>query len=160
MQSSSEEADNSRVHDIELKRAVGAEHFKARRYHEAIIEWIAIDRELKESGNRDAKLLSNIAAAQLSINKLVAASMYGAEATDVDPDWWKGYFYRGQALLALVRNKPPSKAMGDRLEQAIASFKACKHCSTVPPSKIPEIDNLIKNANSLGLSMTTVCSQQ
>jgi len=35
----------------------------------------------------------------------------------LDPDWWKGYWYRAQALMKMLRNKPPSTAMAERCEQ-------------------------------------------
>ena len=38
------------------------------------------------------------------------------EATDVDPRWWKSQYYRGKALMRMTRGKPPSMAMGERIE--------------------------------------------
>lgn len=58
---------------------------------------------------------------------------------EVDPDWWKGYWYRGQALLKMLRNKPPSTAMSERCEQAKIAFEGCLKCSTLPESKRPMV---------------------
>ena len=72
-----------------------------------------------ELGHRpDAKMLSNIAAAQLALEKYVAASSYAGKSVAADPDWWKGHWYKAQSLMKMVRNKPPSTAMGERCEQA------------------------------------------
>jgi hypothetical protein len=40
----------------------------------------------------DAKLFSNMAAAQLALDKFVAAAMYAQKCTEADPAWWKGYW--------------------------------------------------------------------
>jgi hypothetical protein len=40
----------------------------------------------------DAKLYSNMAAAQLALDKFVAAAMYAQKCTEADPAWWKGYW--------------------------------------------------------------------
>jgi len=141
----------------ERRKEAGRVLFKEKRYAEAIEEWIAAD---KKATNRDAKLLSNLAAAYLALDKFVGAAMYAAEATDVDPTWWKGHYYRGQALLRMTKNKPPSLAMGERLEQATKAFKRCRASSSLPPDRIPEIEHQIDAANKIGLNMTTVCQQQ
>jgi hypothetical protein len=38
---------------------------------------------------------------------------------EADPDWWKGHWYRGQALMKMLKGKPQSTAMGERCEQVI-----------------------------------------
>lgn len=146
---------------VATKKVLGTEHYKAGRYAEAAREWIACERHLKATNQkRDAKLLSNIAAAQLANEKLVAAAMYAAESTDVDATWWKGHWYRGQALLRMVKGKPPSLAMSERLEQAIASLKACRNSSTLPNEKRDSVDEALKSAEKVQMNMVSAGCQQ
>ena len=74
--------------------------------------------------------------------------------------WWKGHWYRGQALLKMARNKPPSLAMSERLEQSIAAFKACRKAPTLPEAKRSDVDAELKSAEALMMHMTSVCKQQ
>ncbi|KAJ1451366.1 hypothetical protein M885DRAFT_589562 [Pelagophyceae sp. CCMP2097] len=126
----------------------------------ACVEWRKAAAHLKRARLPDAKLLSNLAAAYLSLDKHVSAANYGAESADADGDWWKGHWYRGQALIAMAKSKPPSIAMSERLEQAVKSFKACKKCSTLPSAKLEDVDAEIKIAKQHMMSMTQVCGQQ
>lgn len=146
---------------LTTKKTLGAAHYKAGRFGEAAKEWIACERLLKVTKRpRDAKLLSNVAAAQLANEKLVAAAMYAAESTDVDPTWWKGHWYRGQALLRMVKGKPPSLAMSERLEQAIASLKACRDSVTLPDDKRDNVNETLKSAEKLHMTMVSAGCQQ
>ena len=123
---------------VDELREAGNASFKAKDTVEAARSWSKAAAMLKAAGKPDAKLLSNIAAAHLAGDKFVAAAHHAAESVDADPDWWKGHWYRGQALqkmvrnnfgpprhrrcsaawarliCAQVRNKPPPRAMGER----------------------------------------------
>ena len=52
-----------------------------------------------QCGKPDVKIISNRAASMLAMDKFVAAAFDGQRCMEVDPDWWKGYWYRGQALM-------------------------------------------------------------
>ena len=59
-----------------------------------------------------------------------------------------------------VRNKPPSLAMGERLEQAIASLKACRAAPSLPENKQKEVDIALKAAKDYQLRTCEACKQQ
>ena len=71
----------------------------------AMCAWPAVPRKpppsMRAGDMADAKLLSNMAASQLALDKFVAAAMYGQKCVEADPDWWKGHWYRGQALMKM-----------------------------------------------------------
>lgn len=90
----------------------------------------------------DAKLFSNMAASSMALDKFVAAAMYGQRSIEADPDWWKGYWYRGQSLMKMLRNKPPSTAMSERCEQAKLAFEGCLKTSTLPDNKKEQVNLL------------------
>ena len=63
---------------------------------------LAMERdELSDAAH--AYLVRQAAAAQLALEKYVAASSYAGKSVAADPDWWKGHWYRGQALQKMVR---------------------------------------------------------
>jgi len=143
-------------------KADGTEAFKVQKYKEASDLYQQAIRLLeKHKLPGDAKLLSNAAAAFLADGKAVPASSYGAKAMEVDPDWWKGYWYRAQALTHMLRNKPASTAMTGRCEQAKEAFGKCLKCSTLPANKKEEVEGLHKQAEAALIRMTTGnCGQQ
>ena len=71
-----------------------------------------------QCGQPDVKIISNRAAAMLAMDKFVAAAFDGQRCIEVDRDWWKGHWYRGQALMKMLKGKPPSTSMAERCEQA------------------------------------------
>ena len=142
------------------RKAAAAAAFKAKDYKSASAEWSKAAKHLKRGQRPDAKLLSNLAAAQLALDKFVAAGHNAAESVDADPTWWKGHWYRGQALYKMARNKPPSMAMSERLEQAIAAFKACRAAATLPEAKREEVEKELQVAKDYSLKMNTACQQQ
>lgn len=107
----------------------------------------------------DAKILSNRAAANLAMDKFVAAAFDGQRCMEADPDWWKGHWYRGQALMKMLRNKPPSTAMSERCEQAKFCFESCLRCSTLPAAKRPEVEAELQNCKNTLMQMTAACNQ-
>ena len=50
--------------------------------------------------------------------------------------------------------------MGERLEQAIASLKACRAASTLPENKKKEVDIALKAAKDYQLRTCEACKQQ
>ena len=88
---------------VDELREAGNASFKAKDTVEAARSWSKAAAMLKAAGKPDAKLLSNIAAAHLAGDKFVAAAHHAAESVDADPEWWKGHWYRGQALQKMVR---------------------------------------------------------
>jgi hypothetical protein len=149
--------DQSAVDEL---REQGNAAFKAKEPAAAAKVWSQAAALLKAAGKPDAKLQSNIAAAHLACDKFVAAAHHAAESVDADADWWKGHWYRGQALQKMVRNKPPSLAMGERLEQAIASLKACRAAPSLPENKQREVDVALKASKDYQLSQCAACKQQ
>jgi hypothetical protein len=53
--------------------------------------------------------------------------------------FFNGGRYRGQALMKMLRNKPPSTAMSERCEQAKFAFEGCLKTSTLPATKRPQV---------------------
>lgn len=86
-----------------------------------------------EAGASDAKLFSNRAAVYLNTRRYVRAASDGQKAIEADASWWKGHFYKGQALLALVKKR----GSAERAQEAMRAFEAA--LKVAPPAKIPEI---------------------
>lgn len=163
MSSSDDSSDDDATLDqaaVDELREQGNAAFKAKDPAAAAKAWSQAAALLKAAGKPDAKLQSNIAAAHLAGDKFVAAAHHAAESVDADTDWWKGHWYRGQALQKMVRNKPPSLAMGERLEQAIASLKACRAAPSLPENKQREVDVALKATKDYQLSQCAACKQQ
>ena len=97
-------AEEKRVYCSEKKTA-GNDLFKRGEYDDAIEEWT----EALQVGCDDAELLgtlySNRSAAHFHREKWEAALSDGERACRVRPGWWRGYVRRGEALVALHRNK-------------------------------------------------------
>ena len=126
---------------------------------EACAAYLKAVRMLDEGELADAKLFSNMAAAQLALDKYVAAAMYAQKCMEADPDWWKGHWYRGQALMKMLRNKPPSTAMSERCEQAKVAFEGCLKCSTLPETKRAQVEEELQTCKNALMQMTG-CGQQ
>ena len=156
---SDEEAQPIDEEAVAALRAEGTEHFKKQAYADAAAAWMKAARMLELGHRPDAKMLSNIAAAQHALEKYVAASSYAGKSVAADPDWWKGHWYKAQSLMKMVRNKPPSTAMGERCEQAVKAFKQCGQCSTLPDAKRAEVEQEHQNAKNHLMQMTNVCNQ-
>ncbi len=161
---SDDEDDKPPPEDVDMEavqkiKAEGNEFFRTQQYKEAVASYMTAIRMLQKGDLVDAKLLSNMAAAQLALDKFVAAAMYGQRCTEADPDWWKGYWYRGQALMKMLRNKPPSTAMSERCEQAKNSFEGCLKCSTLPASKKAAVEEELQTCKN-ALMQITGCGQQ
>ena len=140
-------------------KSEGNEYFRTQQYKDAVASYMTAIRMLQKGDLVDAKLFSNMAAAQLALDKFVAAAMYGQRCTEADPDWWKGHWYRGQALMKMLRNKPPSTAMSERCEQAKHAFEGCLKCSTLPASKRAQVEEELQTCKN-ALMQITGCGQQ
>ena len=57
-----------------------------------------------------ARCCANQAAALLADGKFVGAAHAGGQAAAADATWWKGHYFKGEALLALLEGK---KATGE-----------------------------------------------
>ena len=146
-------------------KARGNQHFKAGELAAAIDAWsVAIKVLDAHHETADARLFSNRAAAQLAREppRLVAVAMDGQRSADADPSWWKGHWYRGQALLFMLRGKSPSSAMSERAEQSKIAFERCLACPTLPPDKRAEIERFRGYAKYalFGMSQGSACPQQ
>mmetsp|Transcript_12641 Transcript_12641/g.16310 ORF Transcript_12641/g.16310 Transcript_12641/m.16310 type:complete len:221 (+) Transcript_12641:17-679(+) len=148
--------------DMELVASIkteGNEFFRTGDFKNACSTYMKAIRMLDKGELVDAKLFSNMAASQLALDKYVAAAMYGQRCMEADPDWWKGYWYRGQALMKMLRNKPPSTAMSERCEQAKFAFEGCLKTSTLPESKKQQVEEELQTCKNALMQMTG-CGQQ
>mmetsp|Transcript_29156 Transcript_29156/g.89177 ORF Transcript_29156/g.89177 Transcript_29156/m.89177 type:complete len:244 (-) Transcript_29156:990-1721(-) len=130
---------------VDRKRA-GNEFFLEGDYDAAIREYsAAID-----TTSGDAKLLSNRAAAYLKLGKNVRAANDARASLEADCDWWKGHWYLGQALLALLRQSKHRvcTANGERAQEAFRALDNCLKCSTLPPDKRPTVQDLRDRAQA------------
>lgn len=128
--------------DVNWLRDRGNELFNKRRYESA---WQMYDRAielLKARGERDAKLHTNRAACLLTEERWVAASFDGVMSIQIDPEWWKGYWYHGQGLLGQVRGKGPSKISQLKAEQALKSLERASQCKGFPEDKRARVEQL------------------
>lgn len=102
-----------------------AQFFKAGEFAKAIASW---NKGLKEEPNNVA-LLSNRAAAFLSLGKEVRALKDAEQCVEIDPTWVKGHYRKGLALEKLKRYDEAIKAFLVALElepkngNVIASIK-------------------------------------
>ena len=161
---SDDEKDKPPPEDVDMEavgkaKTAGNDAFRTQQYKEAVTSYLEAIRMLQKGDLVDAKLFSNMAAAQLALDKHVAAAMYGQRCMEADPDWWKGYWYRGQALMKMMRNKPPSTAMSERCEQAKIAFEGCLKCSTLPANKKDAVDAELQTCKN-ALMQITGCGQQ
>ena len=140
-------------------REEGTAAFKAGDPAGACVPWIKAARAYENAHQPDAKLCSNIAAAQLSAGKFVAAAMYGAKSIEADGDWWKGHWYRGQALIKMAEGKQKSTAMGERVEQGMLCFKQCLKTSTLPADKRDNVEAARKGAEGKLMEASGACQQ-
>ncbi|CAM9130071.1 unnamed protein product [Choristocarpus tenellus] len=115
----------------------------------------------------DATLHSNLAAVHLGLNRNREALVDAEEAVRIDPGYAKGYFRKGQTLLALERPTeavlafeagaaidPESKAWGPQLDRARKAIENGKSCSTVPDSK-PSTSSSPASSSSITLPSKT-----
>ena len=49
--------------------------------------------------------------------------------------------------------------MSERLEQGLASLKACRQCPTLPADKVEMVENEVKAVKRYQLHMTETCKQ-
>uniref|UniRef100_A0A6U3SNV3 Uncharacterized protein n=1 Tax=Octactis speculum TaxID=3111310 RepID=A0A6U3SNV3_9STRA len=146
--------------EIKSLKAEGNDLFRSQKYREAGLSYgKAMKIYTRADQPIDAKLLSNHAAAMLAIDKFVAAAFDGQRSMENDPTWWKGYWYRGQALMKMLQNKPPSTAMAERCEQAKIAFNQCLKCPTLPDNKRSEVEAQLKISKNVLMQMTTDCPQ-
>jgi len=145
--------------EVDKFKNEGNGFFKAQQYKEASQAYGKAMKLLDKCGNPDVKIISNRAASMLAMDKFVAAAFDGQRCMEVDPDWWKGYWYRGQALMKMLKGKPPSTSMAERCEQAKIAFQDCLKTTTLPDAKRPQVEMELQNSKNTLMSMTTACNQ-
>jgi len=145
--------------DADSWKLKGNEHFKNKEFKEAVAAYTKALKALDGDGKSDAKILSNRAAARLALDQFVGAAYDGQLCIEVDQDWWKGYWYRGQALMKMLRNKPASTAMSERCEQAKFAFEGCLKCATLPDNKRKMVEDELQNCKNMLMQMTAACNQ-
>ncbi|CAG8528537.1 17532_t:CDS:1 [Acaulospora morrowiae] len=133
--------DEGLIREVLRIREEGNKHFKAQNYHEAIkLYTMAIELAFKrpvwephEITARDVSLcLSNRSAAYMGINSWVNAYVDAEWGISIRPEYVKGYFRKGKALMAMGRYEeaimafesglelsPKDKSLEDLLNEAI-----------------------------------------
>ena len=97
----------------------------------------------------DAKLHTNRAACLLTADRWVPAAHDGARAISLDAEWWKGYWYRGQALLGQLKGKRPSKVMQQKAEVALKALERASQCRGFPEDKRERVEQLQARARNI-----------
>ena len=97
----------------------------------------------------DAKLHTNRAACLLTADRWVPAAHDGARAISLDAEWWKGYWYRGQALLGQLKGKRPSKVMQQKAEVALKALERASQCTGFPEDKRERVEQLQARARNI-----------
>lgn len=97
---------------------------------------------LRRKGEGDARLHTNRAACLLTAERWVAAASDGVVSIQIDPDWWKGYWYHGQGLLGQLKGKGPSKISRTKAELALRSLRRASECASFPDDKRQRVELL------------------
>ena len=143
------------------RKARGNELFNQCRYEEAYECYCEAIEALKREGQRDAKLHTNRAACLLTAERWVPAAFDGQKAIDADPDWWKGYWYKGQALLGQLKGKKPSPAMQEKAQSALRALERASQCSAFPEDKRERVELLQARARNIAFYLAqNQCPQQ
>jgi tetratricopeptide (TPR) repeat protein len=86
-----------------------------------------------------AVVYANRAAAQMGLNKAVAALADAQRACDLDPSYWKAHWRCGLSLMMMgVRL--------ERSEQAIAAFQRALRCDGLPPAERGNVQRALEAA--------------
>lgn len=126
----------TQINDPERCKARGNELFAKRDFWGAEEEYTRAIDALRPA--TDAKIFSNRAAVYLNTKRYVRAASDAQSAVEADAAWWKGHFYKGQALLALVKqSRRRCSANAERAQEASRAFEAA--LKIAPASKIQEI---------------------
>jgi hypothetical protein len=70
-------------------------------------------------------------------------------AVALDAEWWKGYWYRGQALLGQLKGKRPSKVMQQKAEVALKALERASQCRGFPEDKRERVEQLQARARNI-----------
>jgi tetratricopeptide (TPR) repeat protein len=154
------EASGSLPAEVEMVKAEGNEFFKSKQFKEAVAAYSKAIKLMDSLEQPNAKLYTNRAAAHLGMKKYVGSAHDGQMSIDIDPTWWKGYWYRGQALTNMCRGKAASTAMAGRAELAMKAFQGALSCTTLPASKRAEIESYAENSKQQCIALNPSCSQQ
>lgn len=97
----------------------------------------------------DAKLHTNRAACLLTADHWVAAAHDGQRSVDLDEEWWKGHWYKGQAVLGQLKRKRPSKIMQAKAEIALRALERASKCVGFPENKRERVEQLQCRARNI-----------
>lgn len=106
-----------------------------------------------------ARCCANQAAALLADGKFVGAAHAGGQAAAADATWWKGHYFKGEALLALLEGKKASSAMAGRAEQAGNAFKAALAAPSLPADERVRVEARAEQAQGQLMALNPACAQ-
>lgn len=132
---------------LTAQKAVGNTHYSAREFELAVAAYSLAAEHLPAAffdedepppailsaalislRQQGAVVYANRAAAQMGLNKAVAALADAQRACDLDPSYWKAHWRCGLALMMMgVRL--------ERSEQAVAAFQRALRCEGLPPAE-------------------------
>mmetsp|Transcript_11079 Transcript_11079/g.15258 ORF Transcript_11079/g.15258 Transcript_11079/m.15258 type:complete len:244 (+) Transcript_11079:1167-1898(+) len=142
----------------------GNKHFNAGKFEEAWYEYcIAIDAIEKQGKMPDAKLHTNRAACLLTAHRWVPAAFDGRKSIEIDPEWWKGYWYFGQALLGQLKGKKRyGPAIKEKAQSALKALERASECQGFPEDKRERVSQLQARARHIvfHLAQNSTCAQQ
>ena len=117
----------------------GNEAFLKNNDDEAILEY-----GLSLEALKDAKTFCNRSAVFLKRGQNVAAAKDARQSIEIDPNFWKGHWYLGQALLGILKASPKGKctANAERAQEAYRAFDQCLKCETLPANKYDTVKDL------------------
>ena len=79
----------------------------------------------------------------------VPAAFDGQRSIELLPDWWKGYWYHGQAILGQLKGKRPTAAMKQKGEVALRSLERASQCTGFPEDKRERVELLQARARNI-----------
>lgn len=121
----------------------GNASFSAGKLEEAVAKYGEAMMALKVANlPKDGVLHLNRSASYMGLKRYVPALNDANQAIEIDRDNWKGHWRKGVSLMAMTRKK-------FRTEQALAAFRACLSCSTLPDNKVKEVEAEIGKAATL-----------
>lgn len=137
------------------RKARGNVYFGQAKYQEAADEYGVAMEVLRSRQLSDAKICSNRAACYLALDRPVMAASDALLAINADPQFWKGWWYRGQALLAVLKSSKhgPCSANAERAQEACKALDSCLASATLPAAKQPEVKAFRDHAQSKILEM-------
>ena len=117
--------------------------FSVGKFEETIAKYSEAMAALKSVNlPKDSVLHLNRSASYISLKRYVPALNDANQAIEIDRDNWKGHWRKGVSLMAMTKKK-------FRTEQALAAFRSCLNCSSLPGDKRLEVEAEIGKAATL-----------